>query len=171
MLLIPYALCWSSRKSNCACALTAEVQLLLHVTYTSCQKLFSGKNLVKILVTAQTQLHSCSEQQRTFGNSNICNSIYIMLLFIFFFFFKILADMTLIHLGPYSQKRSNLTAHHKWQKWKRVFLTCPCHTSYRDEAVGLKSCKYTCKITIKIFNHFIKKHLIKFQHVNLFQNF
>ena len=34
-----------------------------------------------------------------------------------------------------------------WQKWKRVFLTCPCHKIYRDEAVGLKSCKYTWKIT------------------------
>ena len=22
-----------------------------------------------------------------------------------------------------------------WQKWKRVFLTCPCHEIYRDEAV------------------------------------
>ena len=37
---------------------------------------------------------------------------------------------------------------HNWQKWKRVFLTCPCHKIYRDEAVGLKSCKYTLKITI-----------------------
>ena len=35
-----------------------------------------------------------------------------------------------------------------WQKWKRVFLTCPCHEISRDEAVGLKSCKYTWKITI-----------------------
>ena len=35
-----------------------------------------------------------------------------------------------------------------WQKWKRVLLTCPCHKIYRDEAVGLKSCKYTWKITI-----------------------
>ena len=34
------------------------------------------------------------------------------------------------------------------QKWKRVFLTCPCHEIYRDEAVGLKSCKNTWKITI-----------------------
>ena len=34
-----------------------------------------------------------------------------------------------------------------WQKWKRVFPTCPCHNIYRDEAVGLKSCKYTWKIT------------------------
>ena len=34
-----------------------------------------------------------------------------------------------------------------WQKWKRVFLTCPCHKIYRDEAVGLKSCKNTWKIT------------------------
>ena len=40
-----------------------------------------------------------------------------------------------------------LTAHN-WQKWKRVFLTCPCRTIYRDEAVGLKSCKYTWKSTI-----------------------
>ena len=32
-----------------------------------------------------------------------------------------------------------------WQKWKRVFLTCPCHEIYRDEAVGLKSCKNTWK--------------------------
>ena len=30
-----------------------------------------------------------------------------------------------------------LTAHN-WQYWKRVFLTCPCHKIYRDEAVGLK---------------------------------
>ena len=42
-----------------------------------------------------------------------------------------------------------LTAHN-WQKWKRVFLTCPCHEIYRDEAVGLKSCKYTWKITILV---------------------
>ena len=35
-----------------------------------------------------------------------------------------------------------------WQKWKRVFLTCPCHKIYRDEAVGLKSVKNTWKITI-----------------------
>ena len=40
-----------------------------------------------------------------------------------------------------------LTAHN-WQKWKRVFLTCHCHKIYRDEAVGLKSCKNTWKITI-----------------------
>ena len=39
-------------------------------------------------------------------------------------------------------------AAHNWQKWKRVFLTCPCHEIYRDEAVGLKSCKNTWKITI-----------------------
>ena len=30
-----------------------------------------------------------------------------------------------------------LTAHN-WQKWKRVFLTCPCHKIYRGEAVGRK---------------------------------
>ena len=27
---------------------------------------------------------------------------------------------------------------HNWQKWKRVFLTCPCHKIYRDETVGIK---------------------------------
>ena len=37
---------------------------------------------------------------------------------------------------------------HNWQKWKRVFLSCPCHKIYRDEAVGFKSCKYAWKITI-----------------------
>ena len=73
MLLIPNALCWSSRKCNCACALPAEVQLRLRGTRRSWQKLFAGKNFVKILVTAQTQLRSYSEQQRAFGNSNICN--------------------------------------------------------------------------------------------------
>ena len=41
----------------------------------------------------------------------------------------------------------HLTAHN-WQKWKRVFLTCLCHEIYRNEAFGLKSCKYTWKITI-----------------------
>ena len=40
-----------------------------------------------------------------------------------------------------------LTAHN-WQKWKRVFLTWHCHKIYKDEAVGLKSCKNTWKIAI-----------------------
>ena len=40
-----------------------------------------------------------------------------------------------------------LTAHN-WQNWKRVFLTCPCHEICKDEAVGLKNCKYTWKIKI-----------------------
>ena len=40
-----------------------------------------------------------------------------------------------------------LTAHN-WQKWKRVFLTCPCHEIYRVEAVGPKSSNYTWKIII-----------------------
>ena len=31
---------------------------------------------------------------------------------------------------------------------KSIPMTCPCHKIYRDEAVGLKSCKYTWKITI-----------------------
>ena len=53
---------------------TRKVQLRLRVTRRSWQKLFAGKNFVKILVTAQTQLCSYSEQQRAFRNSNICNS-------------------------------------------------------------------------------------------------
>ena len=73
MLLIPNTLYWSSRMCNCVCALPAKVQLRLRVTRRSWQKLFVGKNFVKILVTAQTQLHSYSEQQRAFENSNICN--------------------------------------------------------------------------------------------------
>ena len=77
MLLIPNALCWSSRKCNCTCALRAEVQLCLRVTRKSWQKLFAGKNFVKILVTVQTQFRSHSEQQRAFGNSNICHC-YVM---------------------------------------------------------------------------------------------
>ena len=52
-----------------------KVQLFLRVTRRSWQKLFAGKNFVKILVTAQTQLRSYSEQHRAFGNSNICNCI------------------------------------------------------------------------------------------------
>ena len=28
---------------------------------------------------------------------------------------------------------------YNWQNEKRVFLTCPCHEIYRDEAVGLKN--------------------------------
>ena len=82
MLLIPNALCWSSQKCNCACALLAEVQLRLRVTRRSWQKLFAGKNFVKILVTAQTQLRSYSEQ-RAFGNSNICNCVAFWHMIIF----------------------------------------------------------------------------------------
>ena len=33
-------------------------------------------------------------------------------------------------------------------KWKGVFLTCPCHKIYRDEAVGLINSNYTSKIMI-----------------------
>ena len=61
-----------------------KVQLRLRVTGKSTTalarypqklaKLFAGKNFVTILVTAQTQLRSYSEQQRVFGISNICYS-------------------------------------------------------------------------------------------------
>ena len=33
---------------------------------------------------------------------------------------------------------------------KSVFLTCPCYEIYRDEAVGLKNCKYTWKIMMYV---------------------
>ena len=35
-------------------------------------------------------------------------------------------------------------------KMKKSILTCPRHEIYRDEAVGLKSRKYTWKITIYV---------------------
>ena len=60
-------------NSKCPLLIIPKVQLCLRVTRRSWQKLFASKNLVKILVTAQTQLHSYSEQQRAFGISNICN--------------------------------------------------------------------------------------------------
>ena len=51
-----------------------------------------------------------------------------------------------------------------WQKWKWVFLTCPFHEIYRDEAVGLKSCKNTWKITIfvKMWNFGQNRENLKF---------
>ena len=41
-----------------------------------------------------------------------------------------------------------LNGSHLAKMKKRVLMTCPGHKIYRDEAVGLKSCKYTWKITI-----------------------
>ena len=38
--------------------------------------------------------------------------------------------MSVLHNRP--AWKPHLTAHN-WQKWKRVFLTCPCHKIYRDE--------------------------------------
>ena len=69
--------------------------------------------------------------------------------------FSFLASCELLTFGDKGQTNlvlrvdGVLTAHN-WQKWKRVFLTCPCHEIYRDEAVGLKSRKYTWKITIYV---------------------
>ena len=53
----------------------------------------------------------------------------------------------LISLLASKEMSCSLTVHN-WQKWKRVFLTCPCREIYRDKAVGPKSCKYIWKITI-----------------------
>ena len=52
---------------------------------------------------------------------------------------------TTTHL--YKKRYISMLAVHNWQKWKSRFLTCPCHKIYRKE-VGLKSSKYTLKITI-----------------------
>ena len=63
---------------------------------------------------------------------------------------------------------------HNWQKWKRVFLTCPCHEIYRDESVGLKSCKYTLKITIYVnmwsFGQFCENFILCQQLLNWSSN-
>ena len=77
-------------------------------------------------------------------------------------------NRTSVLLGELWSGHLVLTAHN-WQKWKRVFPTCHCHKIYRDEAVGLKSCKNTWKITIfvKMWNlgqyreNFVKNCLIK----------
>ena len=68
---------------------------------------------------------------------------YLLFCFCFLFATKV---------GKFNQRGSPLSwlTAHNWQKWKRVFLTCPCHEIYRDEAVGLKSCKYTLKNTIYV---------------------
>ena len=74
--------------------------------------------------------------------------------------------------APGKKWLSCLTAH-KWQKWKRVFLTCPCHKIYRDEAVGLKVANileklwylWKCEIwsnTVKIW-YFVNNCLIEAQ--------
>ena len=43
----------------------------------------------------------------------------------------------------HNQKQSYVNSSQLAKMKKRVFLICPCHKIYRDEAVGLKSCKYT----------------------------
>ena len=59
-------------------------------------------------------------------------------------------SLAIAHLQQWLVISSVTLTDGNWQKWKRVglFLTCPCHEIYRDEAVGLKSCKNTWKITI-----------------------
>ena len=63
-----HLVCWSTQNFNCAC-----VHLRITVLFYpgSWQKFFASKNLV----TAQTQLHLYSEQQRAFGISNIRYSV------------------------------------------------------------------------------------------------
>ena len=51
-------------NSKCPLLIIPKVQLRLRVTHRGWQKLLAGKNFVKNLVTAQTQLRSYSEQQR-----------------------------------------------------------------------------------------------------------
>ena len=73
--------------------------------------------------------------------------------FHFFFWFHTQEEGSMLNQRLFdveSQPREieNILTGGNWQKWKRVFLTCPCHEIYRDEAVGLKSYKNTWKITI-----------------------
>ena len=90
-----------------------------------------------------------------------------------FFFLWLNVELSVSVFGcyvPLDIKLYTLTGGN-WQKWKRVFLTCHCHKIYRDEAVGLKSCKNTWKITIfvKMWNlgqyreiwYFVNNCLIK----------
>ena len=63
---------------------------------------------------------------------------FFFLRFCYFFFPALSAVMMpLCRWQPVFRFFLTLTAHN-WQKWKRVFLTCPCHKIYRDEGVGLK---------------------------------
>ena len=73
--------------------------------------------------------------------------------FFFFFFFYLMHYSFFSALKWHLIYQTWLTGGN-WQKWKRVFLTCPFQKIYRDEAVGLKSCKYTWKITkfVKMWN-------------------
>ena len=61
--------------------------------------------------------------------------------------FTWLISYTLVSFAVEELQFVGLTAR-SWQKWKRVFLTCPCHKIYREEAVGLKRSNYTLEITI-----------------------
>ena len=63
----------------CLRATRRSATALVRYPHKLAKKLYAGKNFVKNLVTAQTQLRSYSEQQRVFGNSNICNSRHIIM--------------------------------------------------------------------------------------------
>ena len=54
-------------------------------------------------------------------------------------------------IGWFSLKLWEVLNGSQLAKMKRVFLTFPCHKIYRDEAVGLKSCKYRAYWKITIF--------------------
>ena len=45
------------------------------------------------------------------------------------------------------ENKVNLTAHN-WQNWKRVFLTCPCHEIFKDEA-----CSWSKKLQMYLKNY------------------
>ena len=59
--------------------------------------------------------------------------------------FKFKIDSIFLFLNLELKLQSTKLTAHNWQNWKRVLLTSPCHDIYRDEAVGLKSCKHTWK--------------------------
>ena len=89
--------------------------------------------------------------------------------------FSVFSDFSLLYLPIINlwliSSKWNWLTDGNWQKWKRVFLTCPCHEIYRDEAVGLKVAKileklrylWKCEIwgnIVKIW-YFVNNYLIK----------
>ena len=71
----------------------------------------------------------------------------IYLLSVIYLCIQLLSNIGLIIAIIGDVCNASLTAHN-WQKWKRVFLTCPCHKIYMAEAVGLKTSNYNWKIMI-----------------------
>ena len=74
--------------------------------------------------------------------------VRVLLLFFFFKRVLILLSYSAQDMLKFGLKCNSPLTAHNWQKWKRVFVTCPCHKIYRVKAVGLKSSNHTWKIMI-----------------------